>query len=116
MRRLREIAAMATEEMGYPAINIFDHFMTDQENYSSGAFDDWCFRIRAFLPIRWSCGTCWNEPAARSTGTAAMPERSGMSGYDGEGDGVVRGKTLGKSMEAWTPYQHPQLDWSKSAA
>ena len=28
MRRLREIAAMATEEMGYPAINIFDHFMT----------------------------------------------------------------------------------------
>ena len=39
--RLREIGAMATEEMGYPAINIFDHFMIDQENFVS------CFLLKS---------------------------------------------------------------------
>ena len=43
-KTLREIAKMGTEEMGYPAVAIFDSFTEDQEAYSSGAFDDWCYQ------------------------------------------------------------------------
>ena len=43
MKVYKEIGKMGTQEMGYEVINIFDHFMVDQENYSSGAFDDWCY-------------------------------------------------------------------------
>ncbi|MBP3399134.1 MAG: zinc carboxypeptidase [Erysipelotrichaceae bacterium] len=43
MKVYKEIGKMGTSEMGYETINIFDHFMLDQANYSSGAFDDWCY-------------------------------------------------------------------------
>ena len=43
MRMFREIGAMATEETGYGCFNIFDAFLTDTVNYSSGAFDDWMY-------------------------------------------------------------------------
>lgn len=41
---LKEIAHMGEEELGYRAMNIFDNFMLDQENYSSGALDDWFYQ------------------------------------------------------------------------
>ncbi len=43
MRMYKEIGAMATEETGYECFNIFDAFLTDTVNYSSGAFDDWMY-------------------------------------------------------------------------
>lgn len=46
MKMFKEIGQMATEEMGYPVVNIFDAFLTDTENYSSGAFDDWCYHTQ----------------------------------------------------------------------
>lgn len=49
MEFYREIGKMAKVEMGYETINIFDHFMVDQENYSSGAFDDWCYQTQGIL-------------------------------------------------------------------
>ncbi len=49
MKHYREIGKMATAEMGYATINIFDCFMEDQENYSSGAFDDWCYQTQGIL-------------------------------------------------------------------
>ncbi len=41
---LNAIASMAEEELGYVKMNIFDSFMSDQEQYDSGAFDDWCYQ------------------------------------------------------------------------
>ena len=41
---LNAIAKMAEEELGYTKMNIFDSFMSDQEHYDSGAFDDWCYQ------------------------------------------------------------------------
>ena len=41
---LNDIAAMAEEELGYVKMNIFDSFMQDQDQYDSGAFDDWCYQ------------------------------------------------------------------------
>lgn len=46
MQMFKEIGQMATKEMGYPVVNIFDAFLTDTENYSSGAFDDWCYHTQ----------------------------------------------------------------------
>ena len=44
MKCMRAIAKMGEEELGYKAMNIFDSFMTDQEHYDSGAFDDWFYQ------------------------------------------------------------------------
>ncbi len=49
MKFFKEIGAMATEEMGYGVINIFDSFFEDQSEYSSGAFDDWCYQSQGIL-------------------------------------------------------------------
>lgn len=46
MRMYKEIGVMATQEMGYPVVNIFDKFLEDTQNYSSGAFDDWCYHTQ----------------------------------------------------------------------
>ncbi len=46
MRMYKEIGEMATQEMGYPVVNIFDNFLQDTVNYSSGAFDDWCYHTQ----------------------------------------------------------------------
>lgn len=55
-RILKEIGKMGTEEMGYPVVQIFDAFTDDQEFYSSGAFDDWCYQqmgIPAYTTELW---------------------------------------------------------------
>ena len=41
---LKAIADMGKEELNYVPMNIFDSFMSDQENYDSGALDDWFFQ------------------------------------------------------------------------
>ncbi|WP_075877010.1 M14 family metallopeptidase [Merdibacter massiliensis] len=46
MRMYKEIGVMATQEMHYPVVNIFDNFLQDTVNYSSGAFDDWCYHTQ----------------------------------------------------------------------
>ena len=43
MKVYKTIGEMATKETGYPVVNIFDSFITDKANYSSGAFDDYCY-------------------------------------------------------------------------
>jgi hypothetical protein len=43
MKVYNTIGKMATKETGYPVVNIFDSFITDKSNYSSGAFDDYCY-------------------------------------------------------------------------
>lgn len=39
-----EIGRMGEEILGYSCINIFDSFTDDQENYDSGALDDWFYQ------------------------------------------------------------------------
>lgn len=81
MRMFREVGAMATKEMGYPVVNIFDAFLQDTENYSSGAFDDWCYHtqgIPAYTVELWNvkeragCPEQW--PVARDKSDAQKEE------------------------------------------
>ncbi len=57
---LRQIAQMGQKALGYPPLNIFDSFMDDQENYDSGALDDWfyqCQGIPAYTMEFWDVAT-----------------------------------------------------------
>ena len=44
-----EIAKMGQQELGYEPLNIFDSFIEDQDNYDSGAFDDWCYQAQGLV-------------------------------------------------------------------
>lgn len=44
-----EIANMGKEELGYEPLNIYDSFISDPENYDSGAFDDWCYQSQGIV-------------------------------------------------------------------
>lgn len=53
---LKEIAKMAEQQLGYKAINIYDTFLSDQQQFDSGALDDWMFEtqgIPAFTMEFW---------------------------------------------------------------
>lgn len=109
MKRFKEIGAMATKEMGYPTINIFDHFMIDQENYSSGAFDDWCFQnqgIPAYTIELWNlmercgCKIDWDARKDQTT-EEKMHELSCVLKWCAE--------HTPQSIKPWTKYNHPQL-------
>lgn len=43
------IAEMGRQELGYEPLNIFDGFISDQEHFDSGAFDDWCYETQGML-------------------------------------------------------------------
>lgn len=49
MKLYKTIGKMGTDETTYPCYNIFDAFLTDTVNYSSGAFDDWCYFTQGIL-------------------------------------------------------------------
>jgi murein tripeptide amidase MpaA len=56
---LKAIGEMASEETGYPCVNIYDEFLADSANFSSGAFDDWLFStqgIPAYTIEHWDLG------------------------------------------------------------
>ena len=57
---LKAIAKMGQEELGYLPMNIFDSFMSDQENYDSGALDDWFYQsqgVPAYTMEFWDIAT-----------------------------------------------------------
>jgi len=57
---LKAIAKMGQEELGYLPMNIFDSFMTDQDNFDSGALDDWFYQsqgIPAYTMEFWDLAT-----------------------------------------------------------
>lgn len=109
LKVLREIAGMGQEELGYLPLNIFDSFLSDQENYDSGAFDDWCYQCRgipaytveywdlpgkAGVPVPWGC----KEPES----TAQKLQRFEAC------RAWVRENAPQYDLD-WTPFEHPQL-------
>lgn len=62
---LKAIAKMGEEELGYKPLNIFDSFIGSQENYDSGALDDWMFEtqgIPAYTVEFWDLASKVGEP------------------------------------------------------
>lgn len=49
MKIFKTIGKMATKEMDYPCINIYDCFNEDNSIFPSGAFDDWCYQEQGIV-------------------------------------------------------------------
>ncbi len=113
MRMFKEIGAMATEETGYGCFNIFDAFLTDTVNYSSGAFDDWMYQsqgVPTYTAELWDL--CYRAgipdvyPRTEPITDEEAAERM-YKCYHWVDENV-------KSWNAtpiipWTPFEHPQL-------
>lgn len=109
MEIFKAIGKMGTQEMGYPCVNIFDSFMIDQENYSSGAFDDWCYQdqgIYAYTVELWDLNTKLGMPT-NWTKNDWTTQHDEMKKYE-----AVINWTKENNPDAflpWTKFNHPQL-------
>ncbi len=110
MKFFKEIGAMATEEMGYGVINIFDSFFEDQSEYSSGAFDDWCYQSRGIpaytielwdLETRAGCKPRWPVDPTPKTMADKIEDLGKVYSWVGE--------NYPDALIPWTPFKHPQL-------
>ena len=109
LKVLREIAGMGQEELGYLPLNIFDSFLSDQENYDSGAFDDWCYACRGIpaytveywdLPGKAGAPLPWSSKEPEST-------RQKWERYEAC-RAWVRQNAPQYDLD-WTPFEHPQF-------
>ena len=114
MKMFREIGAMATEETGYGCFNIFDAFLTDTVNYSSGAFDDWMYStqgIPTYTAELWDLEIRAGVPNVypRTTPKTDKENEEEMHlVYKWLDENVPQVKS-GKPIKDWTEFDHPQL-------
>ena len=110
MKFFKEIGAMATEEMGYGCINIFDSFFEEQSEYSSGAFDDWCYQSRGIpaytielwdLETRAGCKPRWPVDPTPKTMDQQLEDLGKVYTWVQEHHP--------EAFIPWTPFKHPQL-------
>lgn len=109
MEFYKEIGKMGKTEMGYETINIFDHFMVDQENYSSGAFDDWCYQTQGILAYTielWDLANRAGKPVDWSMRT--------KEGYEEQLDTFLKelnwcAENCPEEIKDWIEMNHPQL-------
>ena len=102
IRILKAIADMGKEELGYQPLNIFDSFLSSQENYDSGALDDWMFEtqgIPAFTMEFWDISS-----------RAGVPRKWGE-----KTDGVTEELKRFNAIMRWVKNNAPQYysDWKK---
>ena len=103
------IAGMGEQETGYKPMNIFDHFMLDQENYSSGALDDWFYQsqgIPAYTIEFWDINSKAGVPFnwfdhSQETDAKKMERLSAIMKWVKE--------NAPESYMEWQPYDHPQF-------
>lgn len=113
MRMFKEIGAMATEETGYGCFNIFDAFLTDTVNYSSGAFDDWMYStqgIPTYTAELWDLAIRAGVPNVypRTTPKTDREKAEALSlCYQWIDENAKQNKAV--PILGWTPYDHPQL-------
>ena len=109
LKVLREIAAMGQEELGYVPLNIFDSFLSDQENYDSGAFDDWCYQCRGIPAYTVEY---WDLP-----GKAGVPFPWGSKEPESTAQQLQRFEACRAWVREnapqydlpWAPFEHPRL-------
>ncbi|HAX73620.1 MAG TPA: zinc carboxypeptidase [Firmicutes bacterium] len=111
MRLYKEIGNMGTEETGYPCYNIFDAFLTDTVNYSSGAFDDWCYFTQGiptytieFWDLLKQCGIEHVYPTKRP-----KDEKTLAQYYQKQVAWMDQQAAEPDKFKNWTKWQHPTL-------
>lgn len=109
MKLYKDVGKMAKKIMGYETVNIFDGFLTDIENYSSGAFDDWCYEtqgIPAYTIELWNlferAGADMSWPRKDKDEDVVEAEYAMVLKWIKENVGE-------DAIKPWTPFNHPQL-------
>ena len=105
----KAIGKMATEETGYVCVNIYDEFLKDAVNFSSGALDDWMYGHRG-IPAYTS--ELWN--LAIRSGVENVWPRKEKDQETEENDYLKMIKWVdenldGKGYLPYEPFNHPQL-------
>lgn len=112
MAMYRAVGAMATQELGYDCVNIFDEFLADNKNYSSGAYDDWLYQTQGIpaytvelwdLQLRAGVEGVWPRNASHEK-TDAQKEQDYAK--------IIAwvDQHVGKdAFQPWTKLEHPQL-------
>jgi len=107
MMLFKQMSEMGTQETGYKHINIFDTFTTDQENYASGAFDDYCYETQGIYAMtieHWDMNTragvknWWDEGFNPDTEIEDFVKQMNW----------VK-ENAPKDFKSWTKFKHPQL-------
>ncbi len=104
----KAIGEMATVETGYPCCNIFDEFLQDSVNFSSGAFDDWLYQhlgVPAYTVELWDL--------ASRAGVQVWPRKPKTDQEQSEDYAKILAwidqEMGGEGFVPWTPFEHPQL-------
>ncbi len=103
------IGALATEEMGYPLLNLYDGFHCTESDYAAGAGDDWAYLNRGIFAVT---AELWDlqSRAGISVEEKLEPELSNAE--------RLRQQKLTlawidaycpQAWKPWTPLEHPQL-------
>lgn len=109
MKIYKTIGKMATKELDYPCINIFDNFNKDQVFFPSGAFDDWCYQdqgIFAYTMELWDLNKHIGKPVdwfnkEEPTIEDKMDTYNKMIKFSEENDL--------DAFKPWTKIDHPQF-------
>ena len=109
MKIYKTIGKMATKELDYPCINIFDNFNKDQVFFPSGAFDDWCYQdqgIYAYTMELWDLKKHIGKPVdwfnkEEPTIEDMMDTYNKMIKFSEENDL--------DAFKPWTKIDHPQF-------
>ena len=105
---LKTLAEMGQEATGYVPLNIFDSFIHDQENYDSGAFDDWCFQnegIPAYTVELWDLDSKVGVP--RNWGGQKEDMKTVLKRFNACMKWVK--EHAPQYYKDWTPVDHPQF-------
>lgn len=109
MKLFKDVGKMAKKIMGYETVNIFDGFLTDIENYSSGAFDDWCYETQGIPAYTIEL---WNL-FERAGADMSWPRKDKDEAIEEAEYAMVLKwikENLGEdAIKPWTPFNHPQL-------
>ncbi|MCL2547990.1 MAG: hypothetical protein FWE76_02355, partial [Symbiobacteriaceae bacterium] len=105
---LKAIGEMAAQETGYPSVNVYDEFLSDAANFSSGAFDDWLYAtqgIPAYTVELWDLGL--------RSGVHMWPRKDKEEPELAEDYAKVLAwidqENGGRGFIDWHHFQHPQL-------
>lgn len=108
MKLMHLLADMGTEATGYKHINIFDSFMIDQTNYSSGAFDDFCYETQGLyamtlelwdLDLRCGIKHFWEADPRINTEMEDFSKRLAWIQENADPEDFL----------PWSEFEHPQL-------
>lgn len=107
MKVFKEVGKLCKEELGYDIINIFDAFITDQEVFDSGAFDDWCYETQglvAFTIELWDLAKRVDVPYEWGK-KDDDPQTTDLKRFNACLDWVK--ENAPEAFVPWKPYSHP---------